>query len=133
MMEVSAKVQGLEKLKARARRMPKTVRRRMTEAAKTNARLLKEAATRDAPELTGELKLTIRYYAVKGSGGLIWRVVAGNVRDEEGLTRARWQEFGTIDQPANPFFFSNYRIMKPRFSARMSRAMTKGVKEAKAL
>ena len=131
-MEVTTKTIGLDKLKARAQRMTKTVRRRMTEAAKTNARMLKEAAERDAPVLTGELRLTIRYYAARGSDGLIWRVVAGNVRDEEGLTRARWQEFGTVDQPANPFFFSNYRIMKPRFSARMSRAMSKGIRESKA-
>lgn len=110
----------------------------MTEAAKANAKALKEAAERDAPfdesAPSGHVHLrdTIRYYPVKGSDGLVWRVVAGNANTQGGLSaNARWQEFGTSEQPANPFFFSNYRIMKPRFSARMSRAMKKGIKESK--
>jgi HK97 gp10 family phage protein len=108
----------------------------MTEAAKANAQALTEAAKRDAPfdetAPAGALHLrdTIKYYAVDGSGGLIWRVVAGNIREQDGMQNARWQEFGTVDRPAQPFFFSNYRVMKPRFSARMSRAMRKGIKEA---
>ena len=117
--------------------MPKTVRRRMTEAAKANAKALKEAAQKDVPydeaAPVGHVHLrdTIKYYAVDESGGLIWRVVAGNTVDQGGLAaNARWQEFGTQDQPAQPFFFTNYRIMKPRFSARMSRAWRKGMKEA---
>lgn len=130
-MEISAKTKGLERMKTRARELPKKVRRRMTEAAQTNARLLKEAAARDAPYRDGELRLSIRYYAVRGTEGLVWRVVAGNVADDNGLTNARWQEFGTENMPAQPFFFTNYRIMKPRFSARMSRAMKKGIKESK--
>jgi len=108
----------------------------MTEATKANARALAEAAKRDAPYDENapagavHLRDTIKYYAADGSGGLIWRVVAGNIRDENGMQNARWQEFGTVDRPAQPFFFTNYRIMKPRFSARMSRAMRAGIKEA---
>lgn len=101
----------------------------MTEAAKANAKALKDAALADSPSDTGELKTTVVYYAAPNTDGLVWRVVAG-VKGENGFY-ARFVEFGTSEQPAQPFFFSNYRIMKPRFSARMSRAMKKGIRESK--
>lgn len=128
-MEVTAYQKGIDRLKARANRLPKTVRRRMTEAAKANAKALRDAVLADAPSDTGELKTTVVYYAAPNTDGLVWRVVAG-VKGEKGFY-ARFVEFGTSEQPAQPFFFSNYRIMKARFSARMSRAMKKGIKESK--
>jgi|AntAceMinimDraft_16_1070373.scaffolds.fasta_scaffold10274_6 HK97 gp10 family phage protein len=100
----------------------------MTEAAKQNAIALRDAAIRDAPRDSGELEDTIKYYPDRNSAGLIWRVVAG-VKASSGFY-ARYVEFGTVDQPAHPFFFVNYRILRPRFKSRMARAMRKGIKEA---
>ena len=100
----------------------------MTEAAKQNAIALRDAARRDVSELTGGTKSTIVYYPADGTAGLVWRVVAG-LKDGKGF-QARFLEFGTVDQPAQPFFFSNYRVMRQGFRARMARAWRKGQKEA---
>lgn len=43
---------------------------------------------------------------------------------------ARWQEFGTKDHPASPFFFPAWKKMRPKFRARIRAAVRKAIKEA---
>lgn len=55
-----------------------------------------------------------------------------------GLTENRdenyaiFQEFGTKDMPANPYFFPTYRSNRSRLRAKITRAVTRGVKKANA-
>jgi HK97 gp10 family phage protein len=43
---------------------------------------------------------------------------------------ARFQEFGTKDMPANPFFFPVWRTRKRRVKSRLTRNINKAIKEA---
>jgi len=43
---------------------------------------------------------------------------------------ARFQEFGTLKMPANPFFFPVWRVWRRRVKTRISRAITKALKAA---
>ena len=42
---------------------------------------------------------------------------------------ARWVEFGTSEQEAQPFFFPAYRLNKKPIEARIKRAVTKAIKD----
>lgn len=81
---------------------------------------MQAAAQRDVDVDTGKTKATIKAFPVDGTFGTVWRVVAGE-RDGAGF-QARFREFGTVNQAANPFFFVNYRALRPRFRRRSSRA-----------
>lgn len=124
MTETKVKLKGYDRWMQRLRAMPDNVRIEASRATATNAQIFAEAAQKEAPELTGELKLTVKAYPVKSAAGAIWRVVAG-VRGGAGFW-ARFVEFGTRYMRAQPFFFPIYRIMRPRFRARMGRALKKG-------
>lgn len=43
---------------------------------------------------------------------------------------ARFQEFGTVNQPAHPFFFPTWKRMKAKFRRKVAAAVRKAVKEA---
>lgn len=43
---------------------------------------------------------------------------------------ARFQEFGTKDMPANPFFFPSYRAKRRTIRSAMTRAIKRGLKNA---
>ena len=43
---------------------------------------------------------------------------------------ARFQEFGTVKMPANPFFFPVWRARRKRIKNRISRAVSKGIRES---
>ena len=43
---------------------------------------------------------------------------------------ARFQEFGTVNMPANPFFFPAYRSEKKRAAANLRAALRRGIKKA---
>lgn len=96
-------------------------------ASAKNAQEMRAAAQRDVDVDTGGLKATIRAYPAKGTLGTVWRVVAGEV-DGSGF-QARFREFGTVNQQASPFFFVNYRALRPRFKRRSSRASVLAAKE----
>lgn len=42
--------------------------------------------------------------------------------------KARWQEFGTVNMSAQPFFFPPYRSLRRRIKSRISRAVRKAVR-----
>lgn len=92
-----------------------------------------------APELTGSLVNSIGWVwgntPPKGSisigtidGGdpdLTITIFAG---DDESYY-ARWQEFGTVNMAANPFFFPAVRLNARAGRARVRRAIRQGIKE----
>ena len=43
---------------------------------------------------------------------------------------ARWIEFGTQKMMPRPFFYVSYRLLRRRVKSRVTRAVTKGVKQA---
>ena len=43
--------------------------------------------------------------------------------------KARWQEFGTANSPAQPFFFVSYRLLRKRLQSRIKRAIGKAVRD----
>lgn len=88
---------------------------------------MRAAAQRDVDVDTGTTKATIKAFPVSGTFGTVWRVVAGE-KDGAGF-QARFREFGTQHQQANPFFFVNYRALRPRFRRRSSRASTLAAKD----
>lgn len=45
---------------------------------------------------------------------------------------ARWQEHGTVNMAANPYFFVSYRALKRRVRSRINRAMKKAAKQVSA-
>lgn len=45
-----------------------------------------------------------------------------------GAFYARWQEHGTVQLPAQPFFFVSYRALRARSRRRVSRSLTKAAK-----
>lgn len=105
------------------RALPPAVRTELTRAAEANAKAFEAAAEREAPRLTGELRVSVKSYPANGYQGTVWRVRAG-VNGGEGFY-ARFVEFGANGVPANPFFFPVYRAMRPRFRARNARAIKK--------
>lgn len=43
---------------------------------------------------------------------------------------AKFQEFGTVNMPANPFFYPVWRARSRRARTRISRAISKGIRES---
>lgn len=114
--------------------MPKEVKARLRTALKKNSEEMEAAAKRDVGEDSGELKRSIKSEEIKEPGldldGLAYKATAGTFY-------AYFEEFGTsagrgssAGRPANPFFFTNYRALKPRFKRRNSRAIREGQKDA---
>jgi len=126
-METKVKLTGNARWKQRLRAMPDNVRIEASRAAAKNAEVFAAAARKEAPELTGELKVSIKHYPVREFRGAVWRVVAG-ISGGRGFY-ARFVEFGTKNNRAEPFFFPIYRAFRPRFRARMGRALKKGQKK----
>lgn len=123
-----------ERAKAKFRALPKAVRKHVEEALEQNAEELSAAIKRRVPRDTGDLAESVRWekgaargkYRERGSDpDLTVRVIEG---DRENF-QAPWIEHGTKDIPAQPHFFPTYRSMRRRLKSRLSRAVTKAVKE----
>jgi HK97 gp10 family phage protein len=91
-----------------------------------------------APEDQGELVASIRYhpYASGLIGGL---VLAGGEKTTRPVRNgvsvsfdyALAQEFGTEDLPPSPFFYPPYRINRRKYSSRVTRAISKAIRDSK--
>jgi HK97 gp10 family phage protein len=62
----------------------------------------------------------------RSDGDMVITIFAGNER----AFYARWQEFGTQNMTANPFFYPAYRAVRKRVKGRVTRNMRKAIKEA---
>lgn len=133
-------VKGLDRLNRRWRAVPK------------NARINVRAAMEDlASDIVEEMwsRAPFRDGVLSGSIGWTWgdapagSMTIGKVGGKEyGAMRitiyagggeafyARFHEFGTQDMPANPFFFPVWRARKRRVKGRISRAMSKSIRES---
>lgn len=90
-----------------------------------------------APVDTGDLQMSISWTWGKAPDGAV--VIAESSEDSRGLKitvyagskqafYVRWQEFGTSEMPANPFFFPSWRALRKRIKSRITREMKKAIK-----
>lgn len=89
-----------------------------------------------APEHEGRLKATVK--KVPGKKDTVIRIVAGGrgtVRlgvESKDYDYSRADEFGTVNMPAQPFFFPTYRLRKKKIIGRMKRRITASIRKRSA-
>lgn len=118
-----AKVQGLDRLKAKIKRLPDETKREMLKALNKNADELVAMQKRLAPVDDGMLRDSIQ--KKPGRHDLAVTVEAGGAE----AFYARWVEFGTPTAAAQQFFFPAYRALRKRIKSRITRASTKAAKK----
>lgn len=134
-------VQGLDKLNRRWRAIPKAARVNVRAAMEDAANDIVEEMWSRAPQgATGRLGASIGWtWGDAPAGTLTIGKVGGR---EYGTMRitiyaggddafyAWFQEFGTVNMTANPFFYPVWRVRRRRVRGRISRAMSKAIKES---
>lgn len=116
--------------------MPKRVEDAARKAMETGAEELVSMMKRLAPIDTGDLQMSISWTWGAPPKGSV--VLAKSEPDSKGMRitifagskeafYARWQEFGTTEMPANPFFFPSWRALRKRIRSRIVRNMKKAV------
>ncbi|MGE0845838.1 MAG: HK97-gp10 family putative phage morphogenesis protein [Flavobacteriaceae bacterium] len=134
-----AKVQGLDRLRAKLKALPEAAKVGIRVAMEQGATEIVDLARSLCPVDRGDLRDSIGWtwgdaprgamvLAQGGEGDLRVTVYAGN--DE--AYYARWVEFGTQKMAAQPFFFPAYRALRKRVKGRISRATTKAAKKVAA-
>lgn len=130
-------VKGLDKLRAKLRRMPDEVRREIRGALEKNAEELTAMQKRLVPVDDGDLRDSIEWewgagdesrIGVKGQQGLAITVTAGSRE----VFYAGFKEFGTVNLPASAFFFPSYRALRRRMKSRVSRSQNKAIRRVAA-
>lgn len=134
------KVHGLKEFQRRWSAIPEAVRINARAEMENIANDLVEKMYSLAPQDTGDLAGSIGWtWGDAPRGSLVLGRVGG--REYAGLRitiyagdknafYARFQEFGTRNMAANPFFFPVWRLMKRRVRSRLSRAIRKAIKDA---
>ena len=134
-------VQGLDKFNKRWKAIPKNARKNVRAAMEDAANDIVEEMWSRAPQgETLQLGASIGWTWGDAPAGTL---TIGKVGGQEyGAMRitiyagggeafyARFQEFGTINMPANPFFFPVWRARRRRVKARISRAVSKSIRES---
>jgi HK97 gp10 family phage protein len=136
-MAVAAKVVGREALKRKFDALPKVARDMIRAAMEKQAKDIVAMARRLVPVATGKLRDSIGWTwgrapkgvmtiaTVKSTGGeMTLTIYAGNAE----AFYSRWVEFGTINQPAQPFFYVSYRANRKKAKSAIRRAVTKSAK-----
>lgn len=118
-----AKVQGLDRLNAKIRRMPVEVKKAIKDSLHQGADELVAMQKRLAPRDDGDLIDSIE--KVPGRHELALKVQAGG----EKAFYARWQEFGTPHHVAQAFFFPAWRALRKRIKSRITRNQNKAIKK----
>lgn len=133
-------VKGLEALRRKfTQTVPAEVRKSATAALEKGAQEIVDMARSLAPVDSGDLRDSIGWTwgdAPKGSlvlgtvggqeyGTLRITVYAGN----DDAFYAAWQEFGTQNQRAHPYFFPAYRSLRRRVRSRITRDINKAIKK----
>lgn len=136
------KIKGKDAFAKQLAALPAAMKDEIRKAIVTSAEDTVDVAKRFAPVATGALRNSIGW-----TGGAVPRgaISTGSnaraAKSDEGLAAtvyagdgvafyARFQEFGTTEMPAQPFFYPAYRLTKKRAKARIQRAVTKGAKKA---
>lgn len=133
-------VHGLDRLKARFDAIPARVREAARLELEKSAQEIVDTMKRFAPAESGALRESIGWtWGDAPSGSMTIGTVRGS---EYGTMRitiyaggkdafyARFQEFGTKNMAANPFFFPAWRAKKKKVRSRLSRAISKAIREA---
>lgn len=134
-----AKVQGLDKLRKKMRALPDVARKEIRAAMEKGANEIVAMAKGLVPVDNGDLRDSIGWtwgsapkgsmtLAQAGEGDFRLTIYAGNDR----AFYARWVEFGTEQNTAQPFFYPSYRALRKRTKSRISRAYTKAAKKVAA-
>ena len=135
-------VQGLDKLNARWGAIPGKVRAAVSDEMEKIAQEVVRDMRRGAPKDSGELvrsidwtwgdvpKGTLTIGTVGGSeyGSLRITIYAGGKNGDGDAFYARFQEFGTVKMPANPFFYPVWRARRRSIKGRITRAINKAIK-----
>lgn len=89
-----------------------------------------------APVHEGVLKTTVR--KIPGKKDTQVRVIAGGQKtvrpgvSSQPYDYARADEFGTVNMPAQPFFFPTYRLRKKKMQSAVKRKITSAIKKRSA-
>jgi HK97 gp10 family phage protein len=141
-MASSVKVVGREALKRKFEALPQAAQIAIRAAMEKQAQAIVEMAQRLVPVVTGTLRDSIGWTwgeapkgsmslaVVKATGGneMTLTVYAGSRVGKGGAFYARWVEFGTINQPAQPYFYVSYRANRKKAKSAIRRAVTKSAK-----
>lgn len=131
-------VEGVQKLRKKlTENLPKRVDAAMRAAMEKGAEELVAMMKRLAPVDRGDLQMSISWTWGNAPDGAV--VVAQSVPDGDGAKitiyagsktafYARWQEFGTSEMPANPFFYPSWRSLRKRIRSRILRDMRKAIR-----
>ncbi|WP_181172047.1 HK97-gp10 family putative phage morphogenesis protein [Mesorhizobium sp. B2-4-8] len=127
-----ARDNGLADFQRRLAAIPKAVRAGVQPALDASADELVTVQRALAPRDHGTLQASIKWAT---TGELSRQVTAGGetttrpARDGQGeYDYALGQEFGTRQTPAQPFFYSGYRLVRKRIRSRIKRAISKSVR-----
>ncbi|MFQ6553397.1 HK97-gp10 family putative phage morphogenesis protein [Aestuariibius insulae] len=133
-------VQGLDKLNRRWKAIPERVRIELRSAMENAADAIVEDMYDLAPQDTGDLAGSIGWTWGQPPAGAMTVTQVASGDDDDLRIRiyagggeafyALFQEFGTVDMPANPFFYPTWRTWRRRVRSRISAAMRRGIRAA---
>lgn len=131
-------VEGLSELERRWGAIPGRIKKNVRYEMEQQAYKIIEEMYALAPQLTGDLAGSINFtWGDAPAGTLTLGTVGGNEYGSMRLTiyaggsdafYARFQEFGTVKMPANPFFFPVWRARRKRTRGAITRAINKAIK-----
>lgn len=120
-------VQGFNQFLTRA--LPDAIRTAAHRSLQDSGTALVYALQAVAPYETGELRTAISYRITDRPTSVALTIIGGDNRTVEGSKqKARLQEFGTKDMPANPWFFPIYRRRRRAIRAKISRDIKRAIK-----
>lgn len=119
---MATRVEGIDRLTRRFSRLPAKMKAEVKLALEQSADELVGFQKRLAPVDDGDLRDSIRKRP--GQHELAVEVAAGDKK----TFYVGMVEFGTINAPAQPFFFPAYRSLRKRIKGRTSRAVKKAVR-----
>lgn len=131
-------VKGLDDFNRRWGAIPDKVRQAARETLEQNAEEIVADMRRAAPVDDGDLRDSINWtWGDAPEGTLTVGTVGGSEYAALRITiyagggdafYARFQEFGTVNMPANPFFYPVWRTRKRRVKSRLTRNINKAIK-----
>ena len=143
-MTLKTRVRGVDKLKAKAKRLPERARAHISDAMERAAKVIVTDMKRGVPVDDGDLRDSIKWEAVPDTDGTAVQIVAG----DKDAYYARFVEFGTkagtrkrkdksgstssYQHPgtqAQPFFFPAVRMNRTRVRRMIAAGYRKAAKE----
>ena len=133
------------RLRARLAKIPDIAREAAVEAMEEGAQEIVDAMKMAAPIESGDLRASIGWTwgEVPAGSFMIDEIRSGKNKGDQYATLrikiyagnkdafyARFQEFGTRSQPAQPFFFLTWRRERAEFRRKIRAAIRKRIKEA---